>query len=89
MYDILNKNIFKIWMRFKLIKYILGYLIIFKYSLYKVLYPSNIKMFNLFEIKFIFNILDILNIKEKINLIWNVKLILNILDILNKLRKYI
>ena len=47
MYDTLNKNIFKIWMRFKLIKYILGYLIIFKYSLYKVLYPSNIKYVNI------------------------------------------
>ena len=30
-------------MRFKLIKYILGYLIIFKYSLDEVLYPNNIK----------------------------------------------
>ena len=49
----------------------------------------NAKRFHLFERKFegfklIFNILDILNIKEKINLIENVKLIFNILDILNK-----
>ena len=38
--DILNKNIFEIWMRIKLVKYILGYLLIFKYDWYKILYHN-------------------------------------------------
>ena len=53
-FDTLNKNIFKIWIRIKLIKYILGYLIISKYDLYKVLYHSILNM----QIYYLTNILQ-------------------------------
>ena len=53
-FDTLNKNIFKIWIRIKLIKYILRYLIISKYDLYKVLYHSILNM----QIYYLTNILQ-------------------------------